>query len=272
MKFVIYLISNPWYCIELRRSQTTRFLLTIACNLHRGELGGILHNRVQSGGILPNRMQSRGIGDNNFCSMNRQIHRIVLNKTSRYTANCYCKVTIDYDITVTAFLCVLVPRKTLTYNNKQTTMSVTSRLQRSFNVHSESNQWQWKMMNVWHLGLERNSVILHLLKLNVKIKSVIDRIWKERHIDFVWWNRVKKSCRVRRDFFTRLAPIPPDCLRLVSHDTIVPLTWHDWNRVWCNREQSQAKIVSSESAFNRNCFLNIFLFVRLLKLKVWMRH
>ena len=31
----------------------------------------------------------------------------------------------------------------------------------------------------------------------------------------------------RRDFFTRLAPIPPDCLRLVSHDTIVPLTRHD---------------------------------------------
>ena len=38
--------------------------------------------------------------------MNNQIHRIGLNKTSRYTANCYCKVTIYYDITVTAFLCV----------------------------------------------------------------------------------------------------------------------------------------------------------------------
>ena len=40
------------------------------------------------------------IGDNNFWSMNRQIHRIDLNKTSRYTANCHCKMTIDYDITV----------------------------------------------------------------------------------------------------------------------------------------------------------------------------
>ena len=72
-------------------------------------------------------MQSRGIGDNNFWSMNRQIHRIDLNKTSRYTANCYCKMTIDYDIRVTAFLCVLVPRKTLTFNNKQTTVRLTDR-------------------------------------------------------------------------------------------------------------------------------------------------
>ena len=35
-------------------------------------------------------------------------------------------MTIDYDITVMAFLCVMVPRKTLTFNNKQTTISVTS--------------------------------------------------------------------------------------------------------------------------------------------------
>ena len=105
----------------------TRFLLPIACDLHRVESGGILHNRVQSDGILPNGMQSRGIGGNTFGSMNRQILRIGLNKTSRYTTNCYCKATIDYDITVTAFLCLLVPRKTLTYNSKQTTMSVTSR-------------------------------------------------------------------------------------------------------------------------------------------------
>ena len=186
--------------------------------------------------------------------MNSQIHRIDLNKTSRYTANCYCKVTIDYDISVTAFLCALVPRKTFTYNNRQTTISVTSRLQRSFIVQSESHQWHWKMMYVWHV--DRNSVILHHLKINVKIKSVVDRIWKERDIDFVWWNRVKKSCRVRplshdAIFFTRLAPIPPDCLRLVTHDTIVPLTRHDSNCVWCNREQSQAKIVSSESALRR---------------------
>ena len=80
----------------LRRSQTTRFLLPIACDLHRVESGGILHNRVQSDGIVPNRMQSRGIGGNTFGSMNRQIHRIGLNKTSRYTTNCYCKVTLDY--------------------------------------------------------------------------------------------------------------------------------------------------------------------------------
>ena len=136
-------------------------------------------------------MQSRGIRDNNLWSLNRQIHRIDLNKTSRYIANCYCEVTIDYDITVTAFLCVLVPRKTLTYNKKQTTISVTSRLQRSFIVQSELHQWQWKMMNVWHV--DKNTVILHLLKINVKIKSVVDRIWKEQDIDFVWWNRVWDS-------------------------------------------------------------------------------
>ena len=53
-------------------------------------------------------------------------------------------MTIDYDITVTAFLCVLVPRKTLTFNNKQTTKRATSRLQRSFIVQSESHQRQWK--------------------------------------------------------------------------------------------------------------------------------
>ena len=138
------------------------------------------------------------------------------------------------------FLCVLVPRKTLTFNNKQTTISVTSRLPRSFIAKSESHQWQLKMMNVWHI--DRNFVILHLLKINVKIKSAVDRIWKERDIDFVRWNQVKKLCRVRQcDFCTRLAQIPPDCLRLISHDTIVPLTRHDSNRVWCNREQSQAK-------------------------------
>ena len=36
-------------------------------------------------------------------------------------------MTIDYDIRVTAFLCVLVPRKTLTFNNKQTTVRLTDR-------------------------------------------------------------------------------------------------------------------------------------------------
>ena len=152
--------------------------------------------------------------------MNRQIHRIDLNKTSRYTANCYCKVTIDY-ITVTASLCVLVPRKMLTYNNKQTT-SLTSRLHRSFIVQSESHQWQWKMINVWHV--DGNSVILHLLKINVKIKSVVDRIWKERDIDFVWWNRVKKSCRVRPISHDAIFhAIGPDSSRLPK----VGLTRHD---------------------------------------------
>ena len=35
----------------------------------------------------------------------------------------------------------------------------------------------------------------------------------------------------RCDFFTRFATIPPDCLRLVSHETIVAVTRHDKNRV-----------------------------------------
>ena len=47
------------------------------------------------------------------------------------------------------------------------------------------------------MSTDRNFVILHLLKINVNIKSDVDRILKEGHIDFVWWNRVKKSCRVR---------------------------------------------------------------------------
>ena len=110
------------------RKINTRLARPIACDLHRVESGGVLHNRVQSDGILPNRMQSRGIGGNIFGSMNRQIHRIGLDKTSRYTTNCYCNVTIDYAITVMAFLCLLVPRKMFTYNSKQTTITVTSRL------------------------------------------------------------------------------------------------------------------------------------------------
>ena len=222
---------------------------------------------------------------------------------------------------------------------------------------------QWKMTNLWH-G-DRNFVILHLLKINVKIKSAVARIWIERDINHVWrnrgilthqgfcvyktwltvirlcvfyhrivrytisrfnvwmtnqveriyvfhyarmnnktciklswiclkswsvigrieslrvqsdwafkiqkinticdrassgkggWNR-RESCEqivscdtplTRRNFFIRLTPIPPDCLRLVSHDTIVALTRHDWNCIWSNRKQSWAKIVSSESTF-----------------------
>ena len=46
------------------------------------------------------------------------------------------------------------------------------------------------------MSTDRNFVILDLLKINVNIKSDIDRIWKERH-DFVWWNLVKKSRGVR---------------------------------------------------------------------------
>ena len=165
-------------------------------------------------------------------------------------------MTIDYDIIVTAFLCVCVgtKKKTLTYNNKLTTISVTSQLQFSVIVQSESHQWQSKMMNV-------NLVFLHLLKINVKIKSALAPIWKERDINCVWWN-LEESCAkivscetplTRRNYFTQLAPIPPDCLRLVSHDTIVVLTRHDWNGIWSNREQSWAKIVSFESALMRAC-------------------
>ena len=46
------------------------------------------------------------------------------------------------------------------------------------------------------MSTEINFVILHLLKINVNIKSDIDRIWKEWQ-DFVWWNWVKKSRGVR---------------------------------------------------------------------------
>ena len=51
----------------------------------------------------------------------------------------------------------------------------------------------------------------------------------------------------RRDFFMRLAPIPPDCLRLVSHDTIVPLTRHDSvtsDAIVSNRMQKLGSIVT----------------------------
>ena len=95
----------------LRRHDFCSRLLAICIAWSREESYTIACNRMQSGGILPNRMQSRGIGGNTLRSMNRQIHRIGLNKTSRYTTNCYCKVTLDYDITVTAFLCLLVPSK-----------------------------------------------------------------------------------------------------------------------------------------------------------------
>ena len=58
MVFLLYL-DIAVICTYLRRYQTTRFLLTIACDLHRGESGGILHNRVQSDGILPYRIHDK---------------------------------------------------------------------------------------------------------------------------------------------------------------------------------------------------------------------
>ena len=42
------------------------------------------------------------------------------------------------------------------------------------------------MMNVYHV--DRNFVILHLLKINVKIKSAVARIWKDRDINCVMWD------------------------------------------------------------------------------------
>ena len=79
---------------------------------------GVGRNLIQSCAIRCDRMKSYLIRWNReelgaiiSDLWTAKFHRIGLNKTSRYIANCYCKTTIDYDIIVTAFLCVLVPRK-----------------------------------------------------------------------------------------------------------------------------------------------------------------
>ena len=122
-------------------------------------------------------------------------HRICLNKTARSTANCYYRVAIDYDIIVTAFLCVLLPGKKC-WRTKQTTITVMSRLQRSFIVQSEPHQWQWKIRNVWHV--DRNFLILHLLKIYVKIVLLLGFERNETLIvsDGIGRNREQKLCHV----------------------------------------------------------------------------
>ena len=101
-------IPLPRRCgLGLRRSQTTRFLLTIACDLHRGsreESYTIVCNRMESHLIKWNREESGAIISDLWTAI---FHRIGLNKTSKYIANCYCKVPIDYNSLVKAFFNLL---------------------------------------------------------------------------------------------------------------------------------------------------------------------
>ena len=107
------------------------------------------------------------------------------------------------------------------------------------------------MMNVW--GVD---IILYLLKINVKIKSDVDRIWKEQYRNNVWWNREESgaeivpcvACHTRHDFSTRLATNPPDCRRLVSYGTIEIAS----DRIGSNREQKSCRLRGRNATINTN--------------------